>query len=99
MRTPLFYGLMTGLAIAAWMLIEYLAGFHESDVGKCSGFAALVLAALGVYLSIKSYRRLQGGYMRYGRGVYIGFLTSIYAGIVVAAFTYLYYEFINPDFP
>jgi uncharacterized membrane protein YjjP (DUF1212 family) len=52
-----------------------------------------------VYFGIKHYRdKENGGKVSFGKALIIGILISIFAGIGVAIFDYLYTTQINPDF-
>jgi hypothetical protein len=48
-------------------------------------------------LTQKEYKNQLGGYLTYGEGFLSGFLYSVYTGILVAIFTYLYFTILSPD--
>jgi len=99
MKHLFLYGLITGLVIAAWMYLEYLMGFHASEIGRYSKFAVFLFTILGIYLGMRAYRNYtKAGQITYWQGVFSGVLISVFAGIVTAIFTYLYLSFINPEF-
>jgi hypothetical protein len=93
------YGIVTGLVIAGWMYLEFLAGFHGSKTGKYTSFAALLFTILGIYSGMRSYRQInREGEMTYWQGVLAGVILSVFAGLITAAFTYVYFAYINPGF-
>ena len=99
MKRLAVYGLATGLVIAGWMYLEFLAGFHGSKIGKYLGFAALIFTILGIYFGVRAYRQHDmADEMNYWQGVLAGVVLSVFAGIITAAFTYLYFAHINPGF-
>jgi len=99
MKTLAIYGLVTGLVISGWMYLEFLAGFHGSETGRYTGFAALLLTILGIYVGIRAYRNnVKAGKMNFWQGVLAGVIISIFAGLITAAFTFAYLRYINPGF-
>lgn len=99
MKRLALYGISTGLAISAWMYTEYLFGFHATQIGRYTGFAALIFTILGLYLGIKAYRRHdKAGKINYWETVFAGIRISLVAGLITSVFTFLYLQYINPDF-
>ena len=99
MKRLAVYGIVTGLVIAGWMYLEYLAGFHGSKIGKYLGFAALIFTILGIYFGMRAYRQhTRAGEMTYWQGVMAGVFLSLFAGVITALFNYVYFAYINPGF-
>ncbi|GEO06504.1 hypothetical protein AAE02nite_41680 [Adhaeribacter aerolatus] len=81
------------------MYLEFLAGFHGSEVGRYTGFAALLFTILGIYFGIRAYRNHdRAGRINFWQGVLAGVVISIFAGVITAAFTFVYLQYINPGF-
>ena len=91
------YALVAGfLLFGAPFLFGKDVGF---EYGEVLGYSAMVLSLLFVYFGIKHYRdKENGGKVSFGKALIIGILISIFAGIGVAIFDYLYTTQINPDF-
>jgi uncharacterized membrane protein (DUF485 family) len=99
MKTLAISGIITGLVISGWMYLEFLAGFHGSEVGGYTGFAALLFTILGIYFGIRSYRnRVMAGKINFWQGVLAGVVISVFAGLITAVFTFVYFRYINPGF-
>ena len=91
------YALVAGfLLFGAPFLIGMDVGF---DYGEVLGYSAMVLSLVFIYFGIKHYRDKENdGKVSLGRAIAIGVLISVFAGLGVAIFDYLYTTLINPDF-
>jgi hypothetical protein len=99
MKRLAFYGVLTGLAISVWMYVEYIFGFHASQIGRFTGFVALLVTILGLFLGIRAYRnREKAGNINFWEVVFAGLQISLFAGLVTALFAFCYLKFINPGF-
>ncbi|MGV3589651.1 MAG: DUF4199 domain-containing protein [Adhaeribacter sp.] len=99
MKTLAISGIITGLVISGWMYLEFLAGFHGSAVGRYTGFAALIFTILGIFFGIRAYRiKERAGQMNFWQGVLAGVVISVFAGLITAIFTFVYFSYINPGF-
>jgi hypothetical protein len=88
------YGVITGLASAVFIVINFIAGtFSLIWVGLLVG---LTISILGIVFAHREFKRNNGGFMKYGRGLMIGTLVSIIASIIGGLVTYCYIEFVDP---
>lgn len=99
-NTVVKYGLY---ALIAGFILFGLPFLFSMDVGfeygEILGYSAMVLSLLFVYFGIKHYRDKENdGKVSFGKALLIGVLISVFAGIGVAIFDYLYTTQINPDF-
>jgi hypothetical protein len=93
-KSVLYYGLLLAVALIIVHLVLYIADFHQSTGGFV--ISMLVLAA-GIVVASLDYRNKKlGGYITYGKAVKIGFLTVLFASFIVAAYTFVYHNNINP---
>ncbi|MEX1189938.1 MAG: DUF4199 domain-containing protein [Bacteroidia bacterium] len=89
------HGVFLGLALILIQTIFYLA-----DIRLDSGLGYLTYLVLigGLFLAIKSYRdQFNSGFLSYGRAVGYGVLVALLAGIISGVFTFILYEFIDPN--
>jgi hypothetical protein len=89
------HGVFLGLALIALQTLFYLA-----DIRLDSGLGYITYAVLiiGLFLSIRHYRDLLNeGYINYGRAVGYGVLVALLAGIISSLFTFVLYQFIDPN--
>ncbi len=92
--SAIYYGLLLAVALIIVHLILYIADFHQSTGGFV--VSMLVLAAGIVIASLEYRNKKLGGYISYGKAVKIGFLTVLFASFIVAAYTFVYHNTINP---
>ena len=94
-QSALYYGLLLGVALILVHLILYLADIQK----ETSGFVVSVIVMIaGVVLVSLDYRNKKWkGFITYGKAVKIGFLTMLFAGIIVAAYTFMYHSYINTN--
>lgn len=88
-------GLILGLVLVVFSLILYVADLNDNLwVASFSN----VIVAIVLYFSITNFRdSQQEGFITYGKGVRIGFLTGLFASVLLAIFTYIYVIYIDPS--
>ncbi len=88
-------GLILGLALVIYTLLLY---FFDQTLNKTLGYVSILIIIIGLILGIKSFRDdFRGGVMSYGQGIGAGTIIGLYAGIIMAIFTFLLYKVIDPD--
>lgn len=88
-------GLILGVALVVFSLVLYVADLNE-NVWVAS--FSYVIVAIILYFSIINFRDSeQGGFITYGKGVGVGFLTGLFASVLLAIFTYIYITYIDPS--
>lgn len=93
-KSALYYGLLLAVALIVVHLVLYLTDIHQSTTGMV--ISGIVFIA-GISLASLDYRNKKlGGYISYGKAVKIGFLTVLFASFIVAAYTFVYHNNINP---
>jgi hypothetical protein len=99
MKPEIKYGLLTGAGVCAYILIEYLLGFHNEhvEIGKYSGYFSSVIPLVFLYIAIRHRRdKLQGGKLGFLEGMQSGFLVSAVAALIITLFMLVYNHYINP---
>ena len=99
MKQLSIYGIVTGILIAGYMYLAYLTDAYHYQLGQFTGLVSLVLTVLGIFFGMRAYRQYsRQGIMSYWQGVLAGVLISVFAGLITAAFTFVYLQYINPGF-
>ena len=99
MNRALLYGSLSAAAVAAWTLLELALGFHGSraEIGRWTGFISIVFPIAAVVLALRSARRARSG-LSWSVGMKEGVSVSIVSSVLGAAFFWLYFTVINPNF-
>jgi hypothetical protein len=88
------YGLITGLIIVAYSLLIYIIG---QSLNQALSYVTFIILAACIYLFTKQYRDKENdGFLPYGKGFNVGLLTGLFAGILLAFFTYIEITLIDP---
>ena len=94
-KTALQYGAILAAASIVYSVFLHAIGQNTNQaLGAISYLITLVI--IGVSLKIQRDSH-QGGYLTYGEGVKLGFLISLFAGIVVAGFAIFMVKQIDPS--
>lgn len=94
LRFMLIYGVCVAIVYVIITLIFYFAGSLNSKLYTFLGYIYWIAAVVFIQLS---YRKLLGGYMRYGQGVAAALAVMFCASIIVGIFTFVLNKYINPD--
>ena len=100
-KTDVKFGIITGIGICAWILTEYLLGFHTTrlSVGQYSSYFAVAIPLVTLYFGIREKRdNYYGGKITVGAGIRTGLMISVISAIITTIFLIIYYNYINPDF-
>ena len=95
----LFYGILCGLSMSAWVLMEFALGFHTTsiEIGQYSGYFSIVFPIIYIYLALHSRQAQHNNTLTAIEGINTGFRLSFFCAIVLTLFFYLYNAYINPD--
>jgi Protein of unknown function (DUF4199) len=98
MKPELKYGLLAGVGVSLWILVEQLLGFHTTHiaVGEYSGYFSNLIPLTLLFLLLKGRRDAAGGQLALGPGLRAGLYASLIAALVVCCFLVAYSQFINP---
>lgn len=88
------YGIITGLASGALSVIMFISSAFETVwIGIV---LALIISVGGIVLAHREYKRVNNGYMAYGKGLLIGTVMSIIAGLISGLISFGYIQFVDP---
>ena len=87
-------GIIISAALILFSLVMFLLDVsYDSKVN----YLSYLILAIGLYWAITSYRNKQeGGFITYGGAFSSGFYTGLIISIIVAIYTFIYVQFINP---
>ncbi|MFH2144116.1 MAG: DUF4199 domain-containing protein [Bacteroidota bacterium] len=95
------YGIILGLISIILSVLIYVFDLVTISLwsGAIVGLLTLIVYFIAILILIKNYRdKILGGFLKYGRGLAFGTITGIYAAILIAAYTFLFNEVIDPDY-
>lgn len=93
-QSALYYGLIFGVALIIMNLIFYLADLQQSTAGIV---ISIIVMVGGIFLASLDFRNKKlNGFISYGKAFKIGFLTMLFAAVIVTIYTYIYHMYINP---
>jgi hypothetical protein len=93
-QSALYYALLAGIAFILTHLILYIADIGDTRAGQVIGFVVLIIAIVVIQLNFRNKKL--GGFISYGKAVKIGFLSILFASVIVAIYMFIYLSYINP---
>ncbi|KAF0195667.1 MAG: hypothetical protein FD166_2840 [Bacteroidetes bacterium] len=94
-RNSINYGLYTS---AGFILVSML--FYALDIDRTGwiNYLTFIILIIGIIIGTKSYKdKFCGGYLSYGRCLGSGVIISAVVGVIMAVFTYLFYQYFDPS--
>lgn len=89
------YGVFTGVGLIVFSAALYLLGFNGEN--KLT-YLNYVFLAIGIYLGTKEYRdKVRSGFINYGQALGAGALISLFAGLLLAAYMYVFLKFLGTE--
>ncbi len=89
-------GAWMGLSLSAFFYLRHLLGLMQSSGAELVSWA---IYAGFVYFTIKNYRdRFLEGTISYGQGLWAGTRVGLWAGIVLGAYLFTVFKFIDPGY-
>lgn len=101
MKTEVRFGVLFGLLVVVYVLIEHVLGFNTTrhDIGQYSRLMGVIVPFVGIFFGIRQKREKDlGGYMTWGQGVKTGFQIALIQTTITTLWFLLYGNVINPDF-
>ncbi|MCC7303001.1 MAG: DUF4199 domain-containing protein [Bacteroidia bacterium] len=87
------YGLITGIALVVFSMILNMLEMRNSPLG----WLGMVIMAAGMWYGTTQWRdRSLGGYITFGKAWQAGTMISVFVGIIIAIFTYIYLTYVDP---
>jgi hypothetical protein len=93
------YGLIIGIGVSLFVLIEYLLGFHTKylNIGRYTGYASTIIPIVGLYYAIRAKRLENPDKTITFKSAFItGLIASAIASVLISGFFFLYNTQINP---
>jgi len=95
-KHALTYGIYLGVALIILSLLFYVLDMYTN---KWTGYVGYAFVLGFVIIASISYRdKHLNGYITYGQSFSAGFLTGLFAAIIVGVFTYVFMLFIGDDY-
>lgn len=93
------YGILCGLLMSCWVLIEYVLGFHTTslDIGQYSGYFAVLIPLIIIFIALSERQKSLNRPIQFVDGINVGFKIAILSSLVLTIFFYIYNTYINPD--
>jgi hypothetical protein len=79
------------------IVITYLFQFMNVDQSSGAKYISYIPFLVYLLLAQKEYKDGLGGYLTFGEGFSTGFLFSIFSGLLLAVFVYIYLSFLSPQ--
>jgi hypothetical protein len=95
----LFYGILCGVSMSAWVLLEFAFGFHTTsiEIGQYSGYFSIIFPIVYMYLALHSRQVQLNNTLPIVEGINTGFRLSFFCALVLTLFFYVYNAYINPE--
>jgi hypothetical protein len=102
MKTEIKWGVIIAFATFLLLFVEFISGMQRPENLKLNAmldtFLGLLIPLICLFFSIREKRNLSGSTMTYWEGVKAGLLTTIWAIPFLIIFSYVFLDFVNPDY-
>jgi hypothetical protein len=89
------WGVILGMVMIAMSLLFYFLGIHDN---KRLGLLSFGVYVVVMYFAQKSYRDQNAGIqISYGRALWVGFASGLFATILILFYNFIFFEFMAPD--
>jgi len=96
-KTALHFGIILGIVSILISVIIYALGMAYDQDWK-TGMIGFIAMAIIIFLGIKKYKELNEGYITLGQAIKTGVGIALIGGIISVIYSYLFMNFIEPDF-
>jgi len=95
----LFYGILCGISMCAWVLVEFVLGFHTTaiDIGQYSDYVLILFPIIYIFLALQNRQRHYKNRLTFIDGINTGFRLAFFSALILTLFFYVYIVYINPD--
>ena len=101
-KIALNFGLYMGIVSVVVGVIQYVTGTYDlsgqGDARWVSMIVGLVITVVFVIMAIKKYKKEGDGYLNFGEGFRLSFLTIIYSILISLVWLVLYMFVLEPDY-
>lgn len=95
------YGMYFGIGLVAISVVMYTTGMIYSKsmmVGLAASALNLLVSILAIVYGIKAFKTRNGGFLAMGEALKIGVGIALIGGIISVLYTYVFVNYIEPDF-
>ena len=78
------------------IVLTYAFEFLNADPNSATKYITYIPFIIFLLLTQKEYRDIRGGYLTFGEGFSSGFRYSLFAGLLLAVFSYIYLTILSP---
>ena len=79
------------------IVITYTFQFLNIDQNSSIKYVGFIPFLAFIFLAQKEYKDQLGGYLTFGQGFGTGFKYSLFSGLIMAVFIYIYLSFLSPQ--
>jgi hypothetical protein len=90
----LTYGVLLAVALIIFSLLMFV--LVEDKMSKLNYLSNLILLGGIIWAQINFRDKQMSGFISYGKSFTVGFLTALFAGLILAIYTYIFYKYISP---
>lgn len=95
LKQSVVFGAITGFALVLLSLLFYAIDLNTASWVQ---YVSLLVLFAGIVYGTITYRDKQGnGFLSYGRSLGFGVLISLFAGIVLGIYTFLFFQYFDPS--
>lgn len=96
----LIYGISSGLAVCAFVFVQYLLGYHSDKIGdsRIINYFGMLIPITFISIGIIQKKKAQEGWLELKDGMKTGILITFITGIITTVFMLIYNKYINPEF-
>jgi hypothetical protein len=88
------YGVIIALAVIVFSLILFLLNITK---GSALEYLSYLIILGGLFLAQTNYRnKYQAGFIEYGKAFTVGLLTSVFLGVIMGIYTFIFFKYIDP---
>lgn len=95
------YGIILGMISIIISVLVYIFDLVTISIwsGALVGLLNIVIYFIVMLILLKNYRdKVLHGFMNYGKGILFATITAVYASLIIAVYTFLFNEVIDPDY-
>lgn len=93
-RNSATYGAITGMALIITGVLFYIINLENQSIAQWINYAVIVG---GIFIGTKNFRdKMNFGRITYGKSLGSGVLISLFASIIFAFYTFIFFKYIDP---
>ncbi|HEY4799142.1 MAG TPA: DUF4199 domain-containing protein [Bacteroidia bacterium] len=97
MKSLFKYSLIASVIVIIPKLVVFLTHSQFVGIGVYSGLISLLFISIPLIFAIRNKRNELGGFIRLREVMNVGLAVSVISGLIIAAFNFIYYKFIDHE--